>query len=498
MRKFSWLALPIALIAAVATIGAAALTYVGVRQLVMDSPIPLPAPPFGANAGPTPVPLFGPTRTPAGTQSPVGTQISPFGTRPTQGATASGNPAQATATIPPPTDPGRVTILVLGIDQRHGEKGPFRTDTIIVASIDPVRHTAALLSIPRDIYLPIPGFNVADRINNANAVGELGKYPGGGPKLSAKTVESLIGIPIQRYVMINFDVFDTVVDAIGPIQVCPTTAIHDTQYPDGSYGVITVDFQPGCQNLDSTRLLEYSRVRHNAGDDFGRAARQQEVIRAVREKILSLGGVSALIGKAGVVWQSIQNDVQTDMTFTEMIQLAQVAQGIPKENIQSFVLTDKGGYLEPSTLNDGSQVFSPVYEHIHSLVAKLFSAEPGSAPLDASSNPVSSNGTPAADSAAAIRVSNGAGVDSMAKTMADKLRAKGFNVVDAQNADTPGGYARTVIRVYNNNFVKVARDLSVALGLDGTVISAEQGGPPNVDIEVVLGKDIAPTATATS
>jgi LCP family protein required for cell wall assembly len=396
-----------------------------------------------------------------------------------------------------PIDPGRVTILILGIDQRHGEKGPFRTDTIIVASIDPVRHTAALLSIPRDIYLPIPVFNVADRINNANAIGELGKYPGGGPELAVKTVESLIGVPIQRYMMINFDVFDTVIDAIGPIQVCPTTPIHDTQYPDGSYGVITVDFQPGCQNLDSTRLLEYSRVRHNAGDDFGRAARQQEVIKAVREKILSLGGVSALIGKAGSVWQSIQSDVQTDMNFTEMVQLAQVAQTVPKDNIQSVVMTDRGGYLIPSTLNDGSQVFTPVYEKVQDLVARLFNADPGSPPVDAGTNSAVAGGTQPAAPAAAIRVSNGAGVDGMAKATADQLRAKGFNIVDAQNADTPGGYARTVIRVYNNNFLKVARDLATALGLDGTVISTDQGGPPGIDIEVVLGKDVAPTATAT-
>jgi|SRR5579859_1049874 len=498
MRKLSWLLLPGALIAAIATIGAAALTYFGVRQMVVDSPVDMPALQIGANVAPTSAPLFGLTRTPAGAQASINPPTSEPGNPAsigTQGASAPSSAGQATATIPPLTDPGRVTILVLGIDQRHGEKGPFRTDTIIVASIDPVRHTAALLSIPRDIYLPIPVFGVADRINNANAIGELGKYPGGGPKLAVKTVESLIGVPIQRYVMINFDVFDTVIDAIGPIQVCPTTAIHDTQYPDGSYGVITVDFQPGCQNLDSTRLLEYSRVRHNAGDDFGRAARQQEVIRAVREKILSLGGVSALIGKAGSVWQSVQNDVQTDLNFAETIQLAQVAQSIPKENIQSVVITDRGGYLIPSTLNDGSQVFTPVYEKIHDLVAKLFNADPGSAPIDAASNPAS---MPAAASAAAIRISNGAGVDGMAKSTADKLRAKGFNIVDAQNADTPGGYARTVIRVYNSNLFNSARDLAVALGLDGTVISAQQSGPPGIDIEVVIGKDIAPTATPTS
>ncbi len=498
MRKFSCLLLPTALIAAVATIGIAALAYFGVRQMVTDSPVEMPALQFGGNVGPTLAPLFGPTRTP-GAPSIAQTPTGQPGLKGTQSAAAQDNTtnaSQATPTIPPPADPSRVTILLMGIDQRHGETGPFRTDTMIVLSIDPVRHTAALLSIPRDIYLPIPVYNVADHINNAEALGELGKYPGGGPELAVKTVESLIGVPIQRYMLINFDVFDAVIDAIGPIQVCPTTAIHDTQYPDGSYGVITVDFQPGCQNLDSTRLLEYARVRHNAGDDFGRSARQQEVIRSVRDKVLSLGGVSALVGKAGALWDSVKNDVQTDMTFTEMVQLALVAQSIPKENIQSVVMTDRGGYLIPSTLKDGSQVFSPIYENIQKLVIELFNAAPGSPPIDTSSDTSSGTPTASADSTAAILVSNGAGVDGMAKTTADKLRAKGFNIVDAKNADQPGGYARSVIRVYTN-YVQVARDLAQALGLDGTVISMQQNGPPNIDIEVVIGKDLVPATTAT-
>src|SRR5258708_29774278 len=95
----------------------------------------------------------------------------------------------------------------------------------MVISMDPVRKTISMLSIPRDIYIPIPAMNVADRINYANALGELDKYPGGGPALAVRTVQSLSSVPIQRYAVINFDVFTTVIYAIGPLKVWPSTAI---------------------------------------------------------------------------------------------------------------------------------------------------------------------------------------------------------------------------------------------------------------------------------
>jgi len=479
MRVLSGFMLVIVLIGTVVMVGAVALTYIGVRQLTAESPIQLPAlPQLNGSVKPTTAPLFQPTKT---LSAPV------VSSQATEAVSLPG----ATPKLPTLNDPSRVTILLLGIDQRKGEKGPFRTDTIMVISMDPVRKTISMLSIPRDIYIPIPAMNVADRVNNANALGELDKYPGGGPALAVRTIQSLIGVPIQRYAVVNFDVFTTVIDAIGPIQVCPTTAIHDDQYPDGSYGFITVDFKPGCQDLDSTKLLQYSRVRHNAGDDFGRASRQQEVIRAVREKVLSLGGVSALLGKAGTIWATLKDSVQTDMTFDEMMQLASFAQTVPKENIKSDVITDKAGYLMPSTLKDGEQVFTPVYEKIHDLVVQLFNAAPGTAAVVATD----SAAPQASIDNAAVLVSNGAGVDGMAKATADKLQAKGFNIVAAKNADLPGGYGKTIIRVYTNK-VQTARNLAAALGLDGTVISVEGNGPPNVDIEVIVGRDLASAATA--
>ena len=464
MRIPSWAMLVVVIVGFAASAGAAVFTYTNVRQIVLESPVELPAPPqIGNVARPTPEPAL------------------ITATQPPSVATNASNVSVATApVIDRITDPSRITILLLGTDHRPGETDPPRTDTIMVLSIDPIRKTAVMLSIPRDIYLKIPGYG-QNRINTAVDIGNTQQYPGGGPALALKTVQSLVGIPIQHYVLIDFDVFTTAINAVGPIKVCPTEDIHDDKYPDNNYGFITVDFKAGCQDLDATRLLQYSRVRHNAGDDFGRAKRQQEVIKAVRDKVLSLGGLSALFGQVGELWNAVRNNLKTDMTLTEMLQIAQAAQDIPKDQIRSEVLTIKtkdSGQLIPTTLSNGDQVLTPVYEDIHNLIALLFDATPGGSSID-----------PRA-SGATLVVSNGAGIDGLAKSTADKLKALGFNVVDFRNADQPGGYGQTVIRVYNAAKMENARFLADTIKVDRTVITIAQNGPAGVDIELVIGKDL--------
>ncbi|MCS6871888.1 MAG: LCP family protein, partial [Anaerolineae bacterium] len=221
-------------VTAIAAVG----TYLGVRQIVLQSPIELPPPPQLGAPRPTPVPLVASTPTASALES--------------QSTTLSATPQSLHegSAIPVWTDPKRLTILLLGVDQRPNERGPFRTDTIIVLSVDPVRKTAAMLSIPRDVWVKIPDISPPlspNRINAANFIGDQLNYPpdGGGPKLAVRTVEALLGIPIHRYVLINFEAFRTVIDALGEVTVCPTERIYDDQYPDyETYGVITVEFQP--------------------------------------------------------------------------------------------------------------------------------------------------------------------------------------------------------------------------------------------------------------
>jgi LCP family protein required for cell wall assembly len=514
--RISPLFLIIVLLLVVFVTGAAAFgAYTLTRQFVAEAPIQLPQLPNLSSGAPIPaqVPT---TQTDAAPTLAAAAPTNP--TPATIAGAATVTLAAAPTTAPAVSGPApltRVTILLLGIDQRQGEKGNFRTDTMIVLSLDPLKKTGVLLSVPRDIYLQIPGTQVRNRINAAFDIGGQINYPGGPAALSLKTVQSVIGVKIHHYAVINFDVFNAVIDAIGPIQVCNPSVIDDKNYPDGSYGFITVHFDAGCQDLDSTRLLQYARVRHNAGDDFGRSTRQQEVIRAVQTKILSMGGMSALLGKAGTLWASIRNSVQTDMTFDEMIQIAQIAQTIPRENIASAVLSDKENYVLPATTAQGEQVLTPNYEKIHALIESLFDGKPpppsagpavtAAAPTNglATSQPnavnpaVASAASAAAASAVSddgsgvIQVLNGAGIDGLGKKTVDQIRAKGLNVLDAaKNADTSAGlYALSQIKVYTGK-LQTAKKLAAALNLDGSVIQIATDGPPGVDIDLIVGTEI--------
>ncbi|GIK64057.1 MAG: hypothetical protein BroJett018_18510 [Chloroflexota bacterium] len=268
------------------------------------------------------------------------------------------------------TDPRRVNILLLGIDQRQGETGPFPTDTIMLLSLNPLAKTGAILSIPRDIYLTFPSGVGQGKINTANIMGENIQFPGGGPEFAKRTVEGLIGINIDYYIMINFDAFITFVNAIGEVEVCPPAPIDDPKYPDGSYGIRPVHFDAGCQNLPAERLLEYARTRATQNGDIDRAARQQEVIFAVREKLMSLGGATGLFSKAQEIWESVSANVQTDMTFQELLELALVAEQIPRENIKNGSITY--GEAIPQVGPKGEDILVPIVSDILALVAELF------------------------------------------------------------------------------------------------------------------------------
>lgn len=366
-------------------VGGALLAYTFIRDRAaeLDSVLELPELPQ-VGGGPDGQPILTPT--PDAGAAPTGDLT------PTPGAALEGEPTaeaaestaeesetlseEALAAVAPWQDPRRVSILLLGIDQRAGETGTFATDTIMLLSLDPVGKTGALLSIPRDLWVQMPGLNRPGRINTANIIGDDINYPGGGgPAYAVKVVEKELGIPIQHYVLINFEVFTTLIDAIGPVEVCPPEPIDDDQYPDGSYGTITIHFDAGCQELDAERLLQYARTRH--GDsDIGRASRQQEVILAVRDKVLSAGGVLALLPQVPALWRSVQDNIRTDLALDEIISLARTAESIPEGEIRQGQISF--GEVELGTTADGEQILIPITSDIQALVQDLF--RPAGAP----------------------------------------------------------------------------------------------------------------------
>src|SRR5438477_5963360 len=179
----------------------------------------------------------------------------------------------------------RVNILLLGIDKRDNEPiTGTRSDTMMLASIDPVSKSAALVSIPRDMWVRIPGCTPREgcsagqqRINVAHAVG--------GPELAVQTVTTDFGLPIQFYARVDFRGFEQLIDAVGGVVIDVDWPVKDDEYPTADYGYQRVYFAPGPQLMDGHTALQYARSRHGTSD-FARAGRPQKVIVSLRARAL--------------------------------------------------------------------------------------------------------------------------------------------------------------------------------------------------------------------
>jgi LCP family protein required for cell wall assembly len=403
--------------------------------------------------------------------------------------TVSDNPppepqSEPTATLDPLAgyswdDPRRFNVLLLGIDQRGDEDGPFRTDTMIVVSIDPVRKTVGMLSIPRDLWVPIPGFQPG-RINTANALGDANAYPGGGPALAARTITENLGIPIDRYVRINFDVFTTVISLIAPngIEVCPRELIDDPTYPDAGYGTIYVRFEPGCQRLDAERLLQYARTRATEGSDFDRAARQQEVIKAVRDEVLSAGGITNFIGQLPALWDQLSGAYVTNLSLEDIIALGLLLQEVPRENITSGVINNL--YVDLAMTSSGDQVLLPRYNAIRFLMDQVFNAQTNISLSDLRTRAQAEN--------AEIVVYNNTDIPGLAGQTRDWLLSQQVTVQSIGNIPTPNNRP-TYIRDYTGR-LWTARYLAALLGLPADAIEPGADGLTTADTMVVVGPDI--------
>lgn len=248
-------------------------------------------------------------------------------------------PGQPTPTLIPTSEPwegtDRVNILLMGIDRRPGEAFISRTDTMMLISLDPVTESASILSIPRDLYVLIPGHG-RDRINTAFVYGSAGDNPVGGAALAMQTVEYNLGVPINHYILVDFSAVINGINALGGIDVYVPTAINDPTFPDMDYGFDPLIIPAGQQHFDGAMALKYARTRHQ-DNDFGRASRQQQVVLAVRQKAAALG-FTGLIAQAGTLYRQVENGVRTDLTLEQMIRLATAANSIDSENIYNEVL----------------------------------------------------------------------------------------------------------------------------------------------------------------
>jgi LCP family protein required for cell wall assembly len=266
-----------------------------------------------------------------------------------------------------PRESDRVNILVMGIDRRPGEPFISRTDSMMIFSIDPQSDSAAILSIPRDLYIVIPGRG-RDRINTAFVYGSAGGNPAGGASLAMQTVEYNLGVQIDHYILVDFSAVTRGVDALGGIDVNVPYEIYDETFPDMNYGFDPFYVAAGMQHFDGITALKYARTRHQ-DTDFHRASRQQQVVLAVRNKVASMG-FAELLRQAPVLYQQLNNGIRTDLSLDEIIQLATAAASIPGDSIQNIVLDQN--YVTSYRTPKGASVLVPINEEIAPLIQELF------------------------------------------------------------------------------------------------------------------------------
>lgn len=207
---------------------------------------------------------------------------------------------------PPPLD-----ILVLGVDGRNNEGFLSRTDTIMLVGAKPQQLRLSILSIPRDLFIEVPGFG-SQRINTINLLGEQAEA-GSGVRLVTESLRGTFAVNIDRYVRLDFAGFVKLVDAVGGLTIDVERAIVDDSYPTDD-GVISIRFDSGVQSMDGERALIYARTRH-ADDDYARAARQQQVMSALLARL-----VNPLRWPAA--WAVLQGAVDTNFTLWDTLTLA--------------------------------------------------------------------------------------------------------------------------------------------------------------------------------
>jgi LCP family protein required for cell wall assembly len=265
----------------------------------------------------------------------------------------------------------RFTVIIAGLDRRPGETGlAYRTDTMMLASIDPASNSLGILSIPRDLYIEVPGYSELQRMNTPLVLGEL-RQPGYGPQLLMQTVQYNLGIRVHDYAVVDFNTFITLVDAIGGIDLEVPYTINDPYYPDMNYGYDPFYIKAGKHHLDGTTALKYARTRHG-DNDFLRAQRQQQVMYAIRDRLLNVNTLPQLIVQSPTLWNKLSKNVSTGLNLDQLIQLALYMKDIRTDNIHTGIIDER--YTTGYTTSQGAAVVIPDRAKLGPLMVQVFGA----------------------------------------------------------------------------------------------------------------------------
>lgn len=240
----------------------------------------------------------------------------------------------------------KTTIMIMGVDERDNDVG--RSDTLMIAAVDPKKDQASLLSVPRDTRVKIKGHGW-DKINAA--------YAYGGYKLSRSTVENLLGMQVDHYILINIKAFTRIIDAIGGVDIDVEKRMYYTDPWDDDGGLV-IDLKPGEQHMDGKTAVTYVRYRDEEGD-IGRIARQQKFMKAVMDKLTS----PSIIPRLPSVIKEVMGSIKTDLSFRQLLELADTLNDAKKNGLKTDMVPGKPLYI------DGVSYWIPDVKKLRSTIA---------------------------------------------------------------------------------------------------------------------------------
>jgi LCP family protein required for cell wall assembly len=405
------------------------------------------------------------------------------------GSTAAALSSNVDPTLLKGEGDGRVNILMLGVGGAHHDGGDL-TDTMMIASIDPVNNQAALLSIPRDLWTKMPN-NYVGNYQKINAAYESGKYKYlgkqditnkdhkailAGFEGTDSVVERVTGVPIHYNMLVDFQAFSQAVDTVGGVTINAPERLWDpTMAWENKYNPLLA--VQGINNFDGKHALMYARSRETSSD-FARGERQRALLVAIKEKAANLGTLTNPL-KLSSLMSAFGDNVQSDVSITDMTRMASIMKKIPSSQIQSVGLTDgTNSFVTTGNINGMSVVmpkagledYSKIQEFIRSKLKDGYIAKEN----------------------ATISIFNGSGVAGLATTKADELKSYGYNVGTVTNAPTEDYTQTKIIDLSNGTKKYTINYLKNRLG----VSSVDKQLPAGIvatgaNIVIILGSDAA-------
>jgi LCP family protein required for cell wall assembly len=393
----------------------------------------------------------------------------------------------------------RINILLLGMGG-EGHDGAYLTDTIILASLKPSTREVSLVSIPRDLTVPIEGSGWR-KINSINALAEANNEDGG--KATIETLSAIFQIPIQYYIRVDFQGFVNVIDEIGGIEINVENTFDDYSYPilgeednpDYYARYEHLHIEQGLQEMNGELALKYARSRHAygiEGSDFARARRQQLVLEATKNKLLSKNTllnpvtISRLIGE-------FNKHLATNLESWEILRLWDLFKNTNREQIKNVVLSDApDGLLKSAISAEGAYILTPAsgnFGEIRNLFNNLLeNNEAKDSDQNKSPEIIKIN------EEASVVVKNGTWITGLAGKVAANLEEKGFIILDVSNAPEREQKESLIFDFTYGNKNEALEALKVTTKAKQSFsfpswINNYQAENPNTEFIILLGED---------